>query len=200
MKKSRILFNFVEVLFEIYKVIDMKKIIASVFAILVSTCVLYSQANNEEVPERLKYYKEKYEETFQAPFEVVWSSVKEALALYKSQVAQQKNSQDDEGLFKGVIRSDNYVFTEGKDTSYQVLQKYQYNMKYIPSGIWINGRINYKIILKEVETNVVKMTLTSEMSALESYVTEEYHFWKSNGILETEFIEKLKIVVANNNK
>ncbi len=65
-------------------------------------------------------------------------------------------------------------------------------MKYIPDGIWAYGRINYKIILKEVKNNLVELTLTSEMSAREEYVTDQFHYWKSNGMLEKQFLDALK--------
>ncbi len=170
----------------------MKKIFLTMVVFAVAFSTLISQEKTSDVPERLKYYKEKYEETFEVPFEEVWKTVKETITGIGAQVAQQKNSQNDEGLWKGTIHTDNYIFTEGSDSTYRILQRYQYNMKYIPGGIWVNGRINYKIILKEVKANLVEMTLTSELSAREDHVTEEYHYWKSNGILEKQFIDNLK--------
>lgn len=184
-------------------VVNMRKIfLASTFLLLLAASFSYAQtqASDDDIPERLKHFKEKYEASYEAPFEVVWSSVKETIASYGVTVAQQKNSQDDEGLYKGVLKSENIVFTEGKDSTYQTLQKYHYNMKYIPNGVWTNGRISYKIILKEVKSGTVTMIMTTEMSAFESHITTEYHYWKSNGIFEKEFLDRLNANVAKNNK
>lgn len=183
-------------------VVNMRKIfiVSALLALVALSCGYAQEQVNDDTPERLKYFKEKYEATYEAPFEVVWASVKEVIGTYGVTVAQQKNSQDDEGLYKGVIKSENIVFTEGTDTTYQTLQKYHYNMKYIPGSVWSNGRIAYKIILKEVKSGTIAMTMTSEISAFESYVTEEYHFWKSNGLLEKEFLDRLNAIVAKNNK
>ena len=178
-----------------------KLFLASAFLVFIALSFSIAQDKaNDDTPERLKYFKEKYEASYDAPFEVVWTAVKETITSYGVTVAQQKNSQDEEGLYKGVLKSENIVFAEGRDTTYQTLQKYHYNMKYIPGGVWSNGRIGYKIILKEVSSGKVNMTMTTEISAFESYVTEEYHYWKSNGLLEKEFLERLEANIAKNNQ
>jgi hypothetical protein len=158
------------------------------------------KSQDDEVPERLKYYKEKYEEEFTAPFVTIWNSVKEAIESTGCQITTQKYAQNEEGYYKGTIKTDYCVFAEGPDTTYRECQKYQLDMPYIPGGNWVNGRINYKIMLKEIGDGKVSMVLTSDMSGYEAHVTFKVHFWKSNGILEHFFIENLKKIIAKNTK
>lgn len=172
----------------------MKKFAVLMSALCMLLCIapqLKAQDADDDVPERLKYFKEKYIETYKAPFDVVWNAIKENLAALPANVATEKYSQTDEGLYKGMIRSDNYVFCEGSDTTYRTLQKYQYDMKFIPGSVWENGRLEYKFILKEIEPEVVEMTMTTKMSGHESHVTSIVHFFKSNGLLEKDFLDKL---------
>jgi len=180
----------------------MKKIFFTLIVFTIAFTSLIAQDNKNEgsSSDRLRYYKEKYEETFNAPFEVVWASVKDIIKNMGAQISQQKTSQDDSGLWKGVIRTDNYIFTEGQDSSYRIHQRYQYNMIYVPGGLWDNGRVNYKVILKETSVNNVSMVLVAELSGLETHVSGEYHFWKSNGLLEKQFIDQLKEIVQKKTK
>lgn len=156
------------------------------------------KAQDDDVPERLKYYKEKYEEVFDAPFVTVWNSIKEIITVSGCQLTSQKYSQTDEGYYKGIIRTDYCIFATGPDSSYKLCQMYQMDMPYLPSAKWISGRINYKIILKEMPDGKVSMTLTSEMSGYEVSVTNKVHFWKSNGLLEHQIIEEFKKKIEAN--
>ncbi len=157
-------------------------------------------AQDDDVPERLKYYKEKYEEEFNSSFVTVWNSIKEAIANTGCQIVTQKYSQNDEGYYKGTIKTDYCIFAEGPDTTYRVAQDLQYDMPYIPGANWVNARINYKIVVKELGDGKVSMVLTSEMSGYEAHVTFKVHFWKSNGILEHQLLENLKQIVLKNSK
>lgn len=156
------------------------------------------KAQDSDVPERLKYYKEKYEEVFDAPFVTVWNSIKEVIAATGCQLITQKYAQTDEGYYKGTIKTDYCVFASGIDSSYKLCQTYQVDMPYIPGSDWVSGRINYKIVLKEMPDGKVSMTLTSEMSGYESKITYKVHFWKSNGMLEHQIIEDFKKKIEAN--
>ncbi|MGB9771997.1 MAG: hypothetical protein ACPLX7_08505 [Candidatus Kapaibacteriota bacterium] len=146
----------------------------------------------EQVPERLKYYKEKYEETFNEPFDVVWRAIKKSLDDIACMINYEKYQQDDEGYLTGTLKSDFCVFSMGKDTTFQVLKRYSYEMPLIRGGIWINGRINYTFKVKENKDGTVHLSFTARLSGFEDFVTHQVHFWKSNGYLETQMLERIK--------
>lgn len=146
----------------------------------------------KQIPERLKYYKEKYEETFNEPFDVVWRAIKKSLDDIGCMIAYEKYQQDDEGFLTGTLKSDFCVFAMGKDTTFQVLKRYSYEMPLIRGGIWINGRIKYTFRVKENKDGTVLLSFTGGLSGFEDFVTHQVHFWKSNGILETQMMERIK--------
>lgn len=146
----------------------------------------------KEIPERLRYYKEKYDTTYTQPFDIVWNAVQNSITETGCQIASKKSTQDDKGLYKGNIKSDNFVFVYSSDSTYTVLQEYSLDLPFIRGGVWVNGRIAYKFHLQELETNKVEVTLTSQMSGYESHVTDEMQYWKSNGKLETHLMEVIK--------
>jgi len=139
-----------------------------------------------------KYYKEKYEQTFDYPFEVVWEAIKLSLQEKGYQVAYEKYSQTDEGLYKGSIKSDYCVFSAGDDTTFATLKKYSYEVPFIRGGIWLNGRMEYKFKLKENDDGSVYVRLKGKISGFEDFVTHEVHFWKSNGIFETRMMKNIE--------
>lgn len=183
----------------------MKKLIITFCLLCMSAVVLPAKPtadtlSNEpdQLPERTRYFKEKYIETYNAPFEKVWTSIKETLQGMGANVASQKYSQTEDGFYKGTIRSDAWVFTEGKDSTYRILQKYSYDMIAIPGSIWTNGRLEFKIKVEEIATDSVQIIMTTKMSAMETHVTEIVHFWQSNGLLEKKFLEDLKAKIESN--
>jgi hypothetical protein len=146
----------------------------------------------EEKSERLKYFKAKYEEVIDAPFEKVWKAMMDNITEKNCRIAYQKITPKDNNLKKGVLRSDYLVYSEGKDSTYSVMQRYHYDMIYIPGGVWITARVRYKLMLDEFEANKVKVTLEAELSGFEEHVKNEFFFWKSNGLLEHLFFENAK--------
>jgi len=144
------------------------------------------------VPERLKFYKERYEETFNEDFDVVWRAIKKSLDDIGCMIAYEKYQQNDEGYFTGTLKSDFCVFSFGKDTTFQVLKRYSYEMPLIRGGIWINGRIQYTFRVKENPDGTVFLSFKGQLSGFEDFVTHQVHFWKSNGILETQMLERIK--------
>ena len=147
---------------------------------------------NMELPERLRYYKEKYEYKFDKPFEIVWNSVKKSLEDLGCMIATENYKASDEGLYKGIIKSDFCVFTAGKDTTFKTLTKYSYDLPVIRGGIWLNGRMQYTFIVKEEAGGGVYLQVKGEMSGYEDFVTHEVHFWKSNGMFETRVVKLIR--------
>ncbi len=150
------------------------------------------QSSKEQIPERLKYFRERYEETFQEPFEVVWRSIKKSLDDISCMISYEKYQQDQNGLFSGTLKSDYCVFTMGRDTTFRVLKQYSYEMPLIRGGIWENGRIHYIFKVKENEDGSVFLSFRAQLSGFEDFVTHQVHFWKSNGYLETKMLERIK--------
>ena len=149
------------------------------------------------------YFKEKYEDSLSYSFEVVWNAIKLSLENISCLISQEKYSQTDQGLFKGSLKSDYCVFSQGKDTTFNVLKKYSIEVPYIRGGLWLNGRIQYKFNLTERENNTIYIVLKAELSGWEDFVTHEVHFWKSNGYLETMMMKNIKAnceIVKNQKK
>ena len=144
---------------------------------------------DREIPEHLKYYKEKYEFKFDVSFQVLWNAIKRSLSDIGCMIAQERLSQTDDGLYRGSLKSDFCVFTMGSDTTDKVLKKYSRDFPIIRGGVWITGRIQHNFIIKEENDGGLSFVHTTSMSGFEDYVTHEVHFWKSNGILEKSMHE-----------
>lgn len=146
----------------------------------------------EKIDERTRYYKEKYELKLEKSWDEVWAACLSVVEDLKCQIMQKKSSQTDEGLNKGSVQTDFCVFASGKEEVKDSIIKYSYNMPTIRGGVWENARIQHKFILKEAEDMSVNLLLKSELSGRENNVTNQVHFWQSNGYLETMAIELLK--------
>jgi hypothetical protein len=151
----------------------------------------YSQDDEEEY-NPLKFFKERYEEKYNEPYEVMWRAIKLSLQDVDCLIAMENNQQNDNGLYQGVIRSDFCVLASGTDTTSDVLKRYSLEMPAIMGASWENGRIQYTYSLKELEDGSCTLVLRTELSGREGFVTTEVHFWKSNGILEHEMFELIK--------
>ncbi len=150
-----------------------------------------------EVESRLRFYQEKYELQFNAPFEVVWNSILEAIENTNCMIATSRSRQTDEGFYRGVIKSDFCVFSQGRDSTYSILKEYSYDLPVIPGGIWESGRIQHKFIIVEQEDGTIDLVHTTEMSGWEGLVTSEVHFWQSSGMLEHKLHEDIKTIIAS---
>ncbi len=171
--------------------------------LLVANFRIYCQEEEEELKfqeevqpedktERLKFYKERYEETFAEPFDVVWRAVKKSIEEISCMIQNERYQQDENGLFSGTIKSDFCVFSMGKDTTFKVLKKFSVEMPLIRGGIWINGRIQYTFRIREQEDGKTFLSFKGRLSGFEEFVTHQVHFWESNGILETEMLERIR--------
>ncbi|MGE5479508.1 MAG: hypothetical protein ACM3U1_03670 [Chloroflexota bacterium] len=165
---------------------------------LVSFFVLFSAGKAqdedpfaEKTPERLKFYKEKYDTVYAKPFEIVWKGVLKSLEDENCQTIKKSYKQTDDGVYKGSIHSDYCLLTQNKDSAKTVLDKFSYAMPIIRGGTWTTARFQYKFIVAEQKDGTVSLEIRGEISGREDYVTTQVHFWKSNGILETEMMKKV---------
>jgi hypothetical protein len=147
--------------------------------------------------ERMKYYKEKYEDTYNNTFEEVWGAILKCVENENCQVAKKTYSQTDQGLYKGSIVSDYCIFAMGNDTTVDNLKKYSKEVPIIRGGVWITGRFQYKFTVNEREDGTVNLVLKGEMSGFEEYVTYSIHFWESNGYKEYMMLKRIKEYLAS---
>lgn len=150
--------------------------------------------------ENLKYYREKFEETYTDYFfDEVWNACIEALDARSCAVAQKSSRQDENALFRGKLTSEYCIFAMDEDEHdvADSLWKYSYKVPVIRGADWKNGRIQYKIILKENEDESVYMRIIGEISGMEGHVTNEVHFWESNGWFEHYLLEQINENLAN---
>lgn len=137
------------------------------------------------------YLKEKYELTLEQSFDVVWEAVKKSVEEINCSIISANTRQDDQGLYRGSLNSDFCIFAQG-DTTLRNLRYYSVDVPFIRGGVWANGRMQYKINVRETEDDKVYIRVSGEISGMESHVTSKVHFWQSNGFLETMMVERIK--------
>jgi hypothetical protein len=133
-----------------------------------------------------------FTENFQQPFPKLFKTIKTTLEEKGCRIERDKYSEGDEGLFKGIVKSEFCVFVTGADSTRTFLERYSQRVPVIRGGEWTAGRIQYIIVLKEKEDNSVDFELKAEISGFEEYVTHQVHFFPANGILEKELINTIK--------
>jgi len=138
-------------------------------------------------------------EVFKADFPTVLNAVKKTIKDNGCMIEDEKDPKiTEEDLYKIVIRTNMCVYVVGEDSTLITMQRYSRAVPVIRAGRWVNGRIQYRIILNEnKDRESTSLVLKSEMSGFEDYVTSKVHFWNSNGILENQFIEKLKANISS---
>lgn len=67
----------------------------------------------------------------------------------------------------------------------------------IRGGTWKAGRVKYEFKVKELSEDVTYIALVCGISGYEEGVTNEVHFWNSNGILDKEMIDLLKKLILD---
>lgn len=162
----------------------MKQIIIIMAILSVSLCSPVSA--QEETQEAVKLI-----ETVPTTFGKVWRAVKksmEEVACTKAQVADQGN--DDDEFRKGKYVSDYCVLAQGDDSTKSVIKRYS-EVPRIRGGIWTTFRVQYTFNLREEEGNKTKIILRAQCSGYEEFITQETHFWNSNGILEKQMMDRL---------
>jgi hypothetical protein len=71
----------------------------------------------------------------------------------------------------------------------------------IRGGIWITGRVQFKVNVREIGVRQTVLILRAELSGFEQFITNAVHFWTSNGVLERRMHEAIlaKIAAKQNN-
>lgn len=138
-----------------------------------------------------------YREVFNKSFPTVWKSIKKALEETDCLVEHEKYSESDEGTYKGKITSVFCVLAAGEDTTEDVMERYAKRIPYIRGATWTSVRMQYLFYVTENDDQTVEVKLKGEISGFESYVTNIFHYFASNGVLEEKMMERLKRVVAS---
>jgi hypothetical protein len=131
-------------------------------------------------------------------FGKVWSAVEKAMAVRQCGQAQVKKVVEPEevdGFYKGTYVSDFCVLVKGEDSTQDVMEAFG-DLPRIRNGMWISGRVQFRIAVREEQRNKTKVILKAELSGFEEYITNQVHFWNSNGKLEEEMVALIKKFTA----
>lgn len=137
-------------------------------------------------------------ETVNFSFGRVWDAMQTAMKTFgcgDPQQARVIEPQDENSWSKGVYVSDFCMIVQGEDSTRTVMERYG-ELPRIRGGIWITGRIQYKISVKEIARNQTTITLKAELSGFEEFITNQVYFWVSNGELERKMMADI-IALAN---
>lgn len=119
-------------------------------------------------------------------FGSAWAAVKRTMETFSCGKPQQERVTEPaevDGFYKGLYVSDYCILKTGEDSTKKVLELYG-KVPRIRGGIWINGRVQFKVSVREEERGRTKVVLKAELSGFEEFITNGVHFWASNGILE----------------
>jgi hypothetical protein len=138
------------------------------------------------------------DETLSGSFGKVWAAVQRAMNesnCGKPQNMKVIEPEDVDGFYRGIYVSDYCVLATGEETTAEIMKKYG-NTPRIRNGIWVNGRIQYRLNVREERRNETRVILKAELSGFEEYITNQMHFWNSNGDLERKMMELIKKYTA----
>jgi len=139
-------------------------------------------------------------DTLHASFGTVWSAMQESMeemACGKAQTNKVIEPEDELGFYKGQYISDFCMLATGEDTTADYMEKFG-ELPRIRGGIWITGRIQYKVNVKEIGVRQTVMILRAELSGFEEFITNRVYFWVSNGILEQQMRDAIVAKVEAN--
>ncbi len=130
-------------------------------------------------------------ETVPASFGKVWTSIKEVMTEFgcpKPQTEKVTEPIEETGLYKGLYISDYCILAQGEDSTRDKMEVFG-ELPRIRGGIWITGRVQYRINVKEESARNTKIILKAELSGFEEFITNQVHFWVSNGVLEKRMMD-----------
>ena len=137
-------------------------------------------------------------DTLNASFGTVWSSMQDAMAEMacgKAQTNKVIEPEDELGFYKGQYISDFCMLATGEDTTADYMEQFG-DLPRIRGGIWITGRVQYKVNVKEIGVRQTVMILRCELSGFEEFITNRVYFWTSNGIIERKMRDEILARVA----
>lgn len=163
-----------------------------------NSAALSDEIEEEKVPEKLKYYKEKYEMIYDVKFQNVYDACKKFIEEKLScQILSSKIRDGENGFLRGIIHSELCVFSQNESEIFKTIQKYALDAPFIRGGVWTSGRMQYTFIIQELEDGKTNLELRGEMSGFENHVTFKAHFFKSNGLLEHQAFTTVEELMGN---
>jgi hypothetical protein len=135
--------------------------------------------------------QEEFRLTLPKRFLEVWRAVKQAITERGCQLEYERYLEDTAGTLSGILRSEYCVLVQGEDSTRAVMERYSIQVPRIRGARWMNGRVQYTVRLRELDTNGVELRLSAELSGMEGYITNRVHFWASNGILERQLLQRI---------
>ena len=139
------------------------------------------------------------QDTLKASIRTVWKGIKRSfyeLGTFSDPSTRDPKMDEKTGLYRGFIRSDFRVFAGGADTTFIVLERYG-RLPVIRGGTWMAGRAKYEFKVRELAEDLTQVSLVCGISGYEEGVTNEVHFWNSNGILDKEIMDLLKKLILD---
>lgn len=137
-------------------------------------------------------------DTISAPFGTVWAAMEESMAEMscgKAQTNKITDPEDELGFYKGMYISDFCILSTGEDSTYDHMVQYG-KLPMIRGGIWITGRVQFKVNVREIGVRQTVLILRAELSGFEQFITNAVHFWTSNGVLERRMHEAIRAKIA----
>lgn len=132
-------------------------------------------------------------ETVDVSFGKVWDAIKESMTEFGCPQPQTDNviePVEETGFYRGVYVSDYCILSTGEDSTRYRMEKYG-EIPRIRGGIWITGRIQFKVNVKEEGVRNTKIILRSELSGFEEFITNQVHFWYGNGLLDRQMMDAI---------
>jgi hypothetical protein len=128
-----------------------------------------------------------------ASFGKVWDAVKtsmQEIGCSKPQTEKITEPAEEGGFYTGLYVSDFCVLVKGEDSTRKYMEQFG-ELPRIRGGIWVAGRVQYKVNVKEEGVRQTKIVLRAEVSGFEEFITNAIHFWVSNGILEQRMMDAI---------
>lgn len=128
-----------------------------------------------------------------ASFGKVWDAIKNSmqeLGCSKPQTEKITEPAEEGGFYTGLYVSDFCVISKGEDSTKNYMEQFG-ELPRIRGGIWVAGRVQYKVNVKEEGIRQTKIILRAEVSGFEEFITNAIHFWTSNGILEQRMMDAI---------
>lgn len=173
----------------------MKRLLTAIVLLIVLAALPAISVHAQEQPEQPKVFQA----VFNKSFPTVWKSIKKSLSETGCLIEHEKYAESDEGVYKGKLTSVFCVIATGLDTTEPVMERYAKRIPYIRGATWTSLRMQYLFYVTENADNSVEVKLKGEISGYESYITNIFHYFESNGILEDAMMERLKNNVAASN-
>ena len=167
-------------------------IIAISFLFICNLTVPHEAKAQDEIPERLKYFKEKYEENFESDFEKVWNTVKKFVIENGCQISNERVRENDIGKQRGICQTELCILAQHKDSTFRLIRRYALDPPFIRGGVWTSVRMEYRFIVNDLGDGQVNVVLRGELSGFENHATFKAHFFQSNGLLEFMAFERIR--------